>query len=95
MCPLASVAMTPLLVEAKIWAWVIFGAMGSSLIEYWKRSFGFVTGIASVDWVLEILGSSLCAAGQMIESKRLGVHLMVSELKSGARFRIDQKLMHF
>jgi hypothetical protein len=44
--------------------------MGSSLNEYWKKSFGFVTEISNDDWVLWILGNSLYAAGQMIGPKK-------------------------
>jgi hypothetical protein len=32
---------------------------------------GVVTGISGNDWMLEILGNSLCAAGQMIGLKSL------------------------
>jgi hypothetical protein len=65
--------------------------MGSSLSKYWKRSFGFVIGIASDDGVLDILGNSLCAAGQMIEQKRLSGQWVVFELQIGRALQGGQK----
>ena len=50
---------------------------------------GLVIGIASVDWVLEILANSLCATGQMIGRKVLTAK-GASSLRDGA-FRISRQ----
>jgi hypothetical protein len=49
----------------------------------------------SCDGMLSILGSSLCAAGQMLGPKSLGCQWIVFELKTGERFRIDKKMIRF
>ena len=48
-------------------------------------------GIASDDGVLDILGNSLCAAGQMVGRKRLSGQWVVFELQIGRALQDGQK----